>query len=331
MGKKAVQFVLALSIVLAAALMFGLVSYAFSRPPAHAEKGGINTRFTEEVLPWGIDRVDAGVVHSHSKGCGVRVAILDTGIDLCHADLRVAGDVTFVPGTTNGDDDNGHGTMVAGIIAALDNDFGVVGIAPGVELYSVKVLNKDGTGEIGAVLNGIEWAIAHNMQVINISFGSRMNMPRSVREALERAYNDGIVIVACAGNEGTASGEGDTIWAPAKYQPVIAVGAIDERNKRDMSSGTGDTLELVAPGINICSTAIGGGYGSISYTSASSPHVAGVAALLCASGVNSCAEVREILQQTAEDLGPPGWDSWYGYGLVNANKALAVALPTIVP
>ena len=104
------------------------------------------------------------------------------------------------------------------------------------------------------------------------------------------------------------------------------MGALDKLNNRNISSSTGDTLELVAPGINIYSTALGGGSGSISYTSAASPHVAGVAALLIASGVTDNAEVRQILQETAEDLGPPGWDGLYGYGLVNAVRALSVAL-----
>ena len=180
-------------------------------------------------------------MHSQNKGQGVKVAILDTGIDLDHPDLRVAGDVTFVPQTTSGDDDHGHGTMVAGVIAALDNGIGIVGIAPEVELYSVKVLNKYGAGVMSLILSGIEWAVDNNMQVINMSFGGLMNLPSSIKEALEKAYQAGIVIVGGAGN----AGDQGIIAAPARYESVIAVGAVNQQDMRASFSGTGAGLELV--------------------------------------------------------------------------------------
>jgi len=323
MRNKCLKLILPLSVMLMFTLIFGSASHAFAEPPAHAE----TVHITGRMLPWGIDRIDAELVYPSNKGTGVKVAVLDTGIDLDHPDLRVAGDVTFVPNTTSGDDDNGHGTMVAGIIAALDNDIGVVGVAPEVELYSVKVIDKDGVGRVSAVLSGIEWAVNNNMQVINMSFGSSMNMTSSIIAALDNAYKAGIVIVAAAGNEGDASGEGNNIDAPARYAPVIAVGATDKLDNRYSSSSTGNTLEVMAPGVNIPSTTMGGGYGRLSRTSASSPHVAGVAALLIASGVTSNVEVRQRLQETTEDLGPSGQDRWYGYGLVNAAEAVGVASP----
>ena len=283
--------------------------------------------FAGEVLPWGVDRVDAELVHPSNKGTGVKVAILDSGIDLDHLDLAVAGDVTFVPETTTGDDDNGHGTLVAGIVAALDNDIGVIGIAPEASLYAVKVLNQNGAGVMSVILSGIEWAVDNNMQVINMSFGSLGDMPSAVREALDNAYNAGIVIVAGAGNGGNASGEGTNIWAPARYKSVIAVGATDEQDARYPSSSTGYTLELVAPGVNIYSTAMGGGYGYITATSASSPHAVGVAALLIASGMSSNVDVRHRLRDSAEDLGEPGWDTQFGCGMVNADLAINFSEP----
>ncbi len=287
----------------------------------------ISSSFAGEVLPWGVDRVDAELVYPSNKGTGVKVAILDTGIDLDHPDLALAGDVTFVPNTTSGDDDSGHGTLVAGIVAALDNDIGVIGVAPGASLYAVKVLNQSGAGVMSIILSGIQWAIDNNMQVINLSFGSAMEWASSVREALQSAYDVGIVIVGSAGNGGDASGEGNNIWAAARYESVIAVGATDDQDARYTSSSTGYTLELVAPGVNIHSTAMGGDYGYMTGTSASSSHVAGVAALLIASGLTSNVDVRHRLRNSAEDLGDPGWDTRFGNGVVNADLAINFTEP----
>lgn len=280
-----------------------------------------------DILPWGVDRVDAELVHPTYRGTGVKVAVLDTGIDLDHPDLAVAGDVTFVYGTANGDDDNGHGTLVAGIIGALDNEIGVIGVAPEAALYSVKVLNYNGNALMSNVLSGIDWAANNGMQVINMSFGSFLEMPASIQDALVNAYNAGIVLVAGAGNGGNAQGTGNNIWSPARYTSVIAVGATDENDVRTEVSSTGYQLELVAPGANIFSTAMGGGYAYISTTSSASPHVAGTAALLIDAGVTSNIEVRNRLQSTATDLGAAGWDAQYGQGLANAYAAVNFSEP----
>lgn len=293
-------------------------------PKVTSVEEDIIVQIIADELPWGVDRIDAEVVHSQNKGWGVRVAILDTGIDLDHPDLRVTGDVSFVDGAVNGDDDHGHGTMVAGIVAALDNDIGVVGVAPEAELYAVKVLNQNGSSVSGSILAGIEWAVDNNMQVVNMSFGGILNLPWAVRTALDKAYQAGIVLIAGAGN----AGDGGIIYSPARYEAVIAVGAVDQQDVRASFSSTGPDLELVAPGVAIMSTSRDGGYDSGSGTSLSTPHVVGIAALLIASGSTNSIEVRQILQNTAEDLGSLGWDSWYGCGLANAAEALAIASPS---
>lgn len=247
-------------------------------------------------------------------GTGVRVAVLDSGIDLDHLDLRVAGNVSFVDGAADGNDDNGHGTMVAGIIAALDNGIGMTGVAPDAELYAVKVLDSTGHGTATSIVNGIDWAIDNEMQVIVMSFGSLMSLPRAVRRALDRASQAGIVLIAGAGN----TGDRGIILAPASHDAVIAVGAADSRGQRADFSGTGDDLELLAPGTGIVSTYPGGGYAISSGTSLAAPYVAGMAARLIAAGAGDGDAVRSILGKTARDLGVPGRDELTGYGLVVA-------------
>ncbi len=306
---------------IAASIPKGKLDSLRRNPKVTSVEEDITVQITNDKLYWSANHIDAEAMPGQNQGQGVKVAILDTGIDLDHPDLRMAGNVSFVPGTASGDDDHGHGTMVAGVVAALDNDTGVVGVAPEVALYSVKVLDQSGNGTMSVILSGIEWAVDNNMQVINMSFGGILNWPSAVRLALQKAYQAEIVIVAGAGN----TGDQGIIFAPARFEPVIAVGATDSTNARASFSGTGSTLELMAPGVGITSTSRGGGYSSGSGTSLSTPHVAGVAALLIADGVTHNVEVRQILQTTAKDLGSPGWDSWYGYGLVSVAEAIAAA------
>jgi len=300
---------------IAASIPKGKLDSLRRNPKVTSVEEDVIVQIIKETLPWEVDRIGrAEIVHSENKGRGVKVAILDTGIDLDHPDLAVAGNVTFVTETTSGDDDHGHGTMVAGIISALDNDIGVTGVAPETELYSVKVLNKEGRGYCSDILSGIEWAIDNGMNVVNMSFASRLNLPSAVETVLEKAYQAGIVLVAGSGNAGYIG----WVLPPARYESVIAVGATDQQDARASFSCAGPMLELMAPGVSIMSTSLGGGCSSGSGTSFSAPYVTGVAALLIASGVTHNTEVRQILQGTAEDLGSPGWDSYYGWGLVNA-------------
>ncbi|MBI4333900.1 MAG: S8 family serine peptidase [Chloroflexi bacterium] len=274
-----------------------------------------------QVLPAGVDRINAELVHPYNKGAGVKIAILDTGIDLNHPDLRVAGQVSFVAGAATAQDDHGHGTMVAGIIAALDNDIGVVGVAPEAQIYAVKVLRADGSGSVSDIIKGVQWAVDNGMQVVNMSFGGG-SWPWVGEQALSNAYNAGIVLVAGSGSQGRADGSGDNVNYPARYNNVVAVGAVDGQNNRLPGSSTGYALELAAPGLNIYTTARGGGYGFFGNTSAAAAHVSGAAALLIRAGVAGNLEVRRRLRDTALDLGSPGWDTRYGKGLINVSRAI---------
>jgi subtilisin family serine protease len=277
-----------------------------------------------ETLPWGVDRIDADVVQDGGNyGTGVKVAILDTGIDLDHPDLAVAGGATFVEGTTSPDDDNGHGTHVAGTVAALvGNGIGVIGVAPEAALYAVKVLDSGGSGSYSDIVAGIDWAVANGMQVINMSLGGRFDS-QTLQDACDNAYAAGVLLVAAAGNSGNPAGKGDNVAYPARYSSVIAVAATDSSDKRASFSSTGPDVELAAPGVDILSTYNDGDYATFSGTSMASPHVAGVAALVIAANPDfTNVDVRNAMNSTAIDLGSAGRDNQYGYGLVYAPDAV---------
>ncbi len=309
---------------------------------------------TDDTIPWGVARIGADVVHqSGTNGSGVKVAILDTGIDYTHPDLAsiYAGGYDFVNGDTSPMDDNGHGTHVAGTIAAVYNGTGVAGVAPGVEVYALKVLDRRGSGSFSNIIAALEWATGGSslpgsikVDVTNNSYASPVNPGFIVEMAFYLAYySDGVLSVAAAGNSGTTSGTGDTVEYPAKYDTVIAVAATDQSDTRASFSSTGPAVELSAPGVNILSTYLRNSYATGSGTSMASPHVVGTAALIMSSpettprdpdsdgifetngnGVWTNEEVRSLLQATADDLGATGKDSLYGYGIVDADEAALV-------
>jgi minor extracellular protease Epr len=277
----------------------------------------------QQPIPWGIAKIRAPQVWvTGNKGTGIKVAIIDTGIET-HPDLNVVGGATFVAGTSSYTDDNGHGTHCAGIVTALDNDIGVVGVAPEAALYAVKVLDRSGSGYLSDVIKGIEWCITNNMQVVSMSFGSTSDST-SLHAECDKAYNSGIVLVAAAGNSGPRA---NTIGYPAKYSSVIAVGATDSNDAVASWSSRGPELSVTAPGVSIYSTYKGGVYATMSGTSMACPHVTGTVALILAKAAHTPVEVRDILQKTAVDLGTPGRDSSYGYGRIDAYAASVPATP----
>jgi len=287
---------------------------------------------------WGVDRIDADLVwDTTNTGANIEVAVLDTGIDVDHPDLNVAGGYNAITtDDTEGaaDDDNGHGTHVAGIIAALkdtgENTGAVTGVAPDASLYAVKVLNSAGSGYLDWIIDGIYWAIGEHVDVINMSLGiDKQTLDQypiqnaAFQKACDDAYAAGIVVVAAAGNDGNPPGKGDNIIYPARYASVIAVAATNQDDERPKWSSTGPALELSAPGADILSTWNDGEYEPKSGTSMASPHVAGTVALMLAANPGlTPVNVRAILTNTADDLGATGWDSKYGEGLVDAEEAV---------
>ncbi len=273
-----------------------------------------------QVVPPGIRRIGADVspaarIDGIDERVNADVAIIDTGIDLAHPDLNVFRNVTFVTGTTSGNDDNGHGSHVAGIAAALDNDIGVVGVAPGARLWAVKVLDSDGSGALSDVISGVDYVTenAAEIEVANMSLGG-YGTADSLRLAIQNSVAKGVVYVVAAGNSASEIYGADLVFGtsddffPAAYPEVMTVSAMADTD--GMSGGSGfftfygddDTLatfsnfstvvvpynpvnspgaaiDVAAPGVNIYSTYMGESYATLSGTSMASPHVAGAVAL----------------------------------------------------
>lgn len=285
-----------------------------------------------QTLPTGVNRIDAEL-NLTNKGSGIGVAVIDTGISLTHTDLGtvISGKncVQAKKRNANANDDNGHGTHVAGTVAARDNGFGVVGVAPLANLIAVKVLNSQGSGTWSSVICGIDWVTAnaakYNIKVANMSLGgggsSDNNCGNTNNDALHKAIcrstAAGVTYVIAAGNSGSDAGTS----VPAAYDDtVITVSALADSDglAGGLGSATGygadDTfasfsnygsvVDVGAPGVNIYSTWLNGGYNTISGTSMASPHVAGAAALWIKSHPGSTwSQVRDGLTTAGEVLG----------------------------
>jgi len=313
-----------------AATMTPQAAYALTRNPgvAYVELDA-PVYALEQTVPWGIDRVFGDESYSFetwgvTAGDGVAVAIIDSGIDENHQDLpQLLGGVNTIDDTHWGYDGSGHGTHVAGTVAALDNTWGVVGVSPQVDLYAVKVLDANGSGTVASVVGGIDWAVQQGIPIMNMSLGTSSHV-QALQDACDAAYAVGYLIVSSAGNSGNPPGRGDNVGYPARYESVIAVAASTISDTRASYSSTGPAVELIAPGSSVVSTLPGDNYGFYSGTSMASPHVTGVAALVLAaqSGLTNV-QIRTILQETAEDLGLSS--NYQGYGMVRADLAVAAA------
>lgn len=271
-------------------------------------------RAAGETVPSGVSQVQAIDAHAlGATGEGIKVAVADTGIDWTHEDLNISGGASFVNGISSYRDDHGHGTHVAGTIAALDNEVGSIGVAPKVSLYSLKVLNSNASGDISSLISAVEWAMSQKINILNMSLEFYTHS-KSLERVLNKALSSGMLLIAAAGNRGT-----NTIAYPAAYQSVIAVGSVDALNRHVTTSNTGSDLEFVAPGENVWST-YPGGYQYSSGTSMAAPHVTGVAALVWQSKRTLTNEqLRALLQASSTPIGDK---NTFGYGLVNAVNAI---------
>lgn len=292
--------------------------------------GDIEAGVRAQGEDWGIGQTKVREAWKEGyTGKGVKVAVIDTGIDDTHYDLVVSGGVSFVDNEPWDYylDENGHGTHVAGIIGAKNNGIAYVGAAPDVELYAVKVFDSSGIGKISKILAGVDWAITHDIDVINLSLGSEQGYD-AYQSIFQKAYNQGIVVVAVAGNDfdgpldegGCASNRlVDCVDFPGVYNTTITVGATDIENQVAPFSSTGPSLDFVAPGVGIMSTYLSNQVARISGTSMAAPYVAGVVALLKEKyPAATPLEIKNLLIKNAMDVDEQGKDVASGYGLVQA-------------
>jgi subtilisin family serine protease len=283
---------------------------------------------------WALNALKAETVHGKTRGSGVTVAVVDTGVKSSHSDLsnRVLSGADYVAPGTSANDENGHGTHVAGIIAAVHNNRrGIAGFAPSSKILPVRVLDRNGSGTSANVAKGIIYAADRGAKVINLSLGSNQSST-AMQSAISYAIGKKVLVVAAAGNSGCGLLLGAPTEYPAAYSGVLGVGAVTQSISRASFSSCGSWVDVVAPGDRIISTMIqnsvglgcssSANYCTLSGTSFSTPYVAAAGALAIALRGWSQSTVASRLQSTATDISPAGKDSYTGAGFINPLKML---------
>ncbi len=283
---------------------------------------------------WGLTRLAAEQTWAQGPASGTLVAVVDTGVDPAHPDLAqvtVPGLDLVGPGDGR-TDPHGHGTHVAGVVAATGgNGVGGAGLAQGARVLPVRALDASGSGFDSDVAKGVAWAVDHGARVINLSLGGD-RQSSLLTASIDYAASKGVVVVAAAGNAGAT---GDPVLYPAATLGVVAVGAVGVDDARPAWSSSGSHLAVAAPGVGILSTVPGGGYASWDGSSMAAPFVAAAAALVLSDEPSlTTALVRKRLMDTARDVGAPGFDPYTGAGMVDvvaARTTRPVAAPAPTP
>jgi len=270
-----------------------------------------------ENIDWGMYRINAPEAWEIATGVGIKVGVIDTGIDTDHPDLigAVAGGYSAIGSSY--EDDNNHGTAVSTVIAARKNGVGIIGIAPGCTLYAIKVLNAKGSGWISDIVKGYQWALGQELDVVNMSLGS-YNRSQALIDAMDAAAAQGMATVCASGNDGKAS-----VCYPARNYNALVVGASGYEDTRVEWSNYGEAMKkngILAPGDWVLAGNKSGTWQRVSGTSIATPHVVGVIALLLE--IKWC-DREFIFEGCSLGLSPTLKD---GHGLLNARKALDVMI-----
>ena len=283
---------------------------------------------TSESIDWGMEMLSIPQYWRFTAGQNIKVAVLDTGIDFQHPELQdaIVEAADFTGSRSGPSDSGGHGTHVAGIIAARRNNAGIIGVAPECDLLVAKVLGDNGSGTGDGIASAIYWAVDKGADIISMSLGSPFALDE-VHRAIQYAINQNRFVICAAGNEGPDLG---TVSYPAAYVETIAVGSIDRQRKISGFSSRGREVDIVAPGDHILSTYPPSGFAELSGTSMATPFVAGIVALVLSkhrtfggnTPINNQNELIDHLVKTAIDLGEDGFDPDYGFGLINPRQLL---------
>lgn len=308
------------------------------RLPPWRRSGNVLSALSPQERDWGLNQFKIPEVWRKTRGAGVRIAVLDTGCDTTHPDLsgQVIGQRDFTNSPYGSGDVQGHGTHCAGVIAAKENDTGIVGVCPdlaesGGGLLIGKVLGDDGSGRSTWVADGVQWATQKRADVISMSLGSSQYDER-IHRAIERATESGAFVIAAAGNDGGGGSRTDRVNYPGRLDQTIAVGAVGRDKLIADFSSRGSAVDIAAPGVDILSCVPGGRYVRMSGTSMATPFVAAVVGLVLSLGkISGVENLRKLLVDHAEDAGRPGRDRDYGAGLIRPDTMLSDVSPPQAP
>ncbi|MVP02532.1 S8 family peptidase [Paenibacillus lutrae] len=279
-----------------------------------------------QIIPWGVQQIKAPDAWKKSKGSRVSVGVIDTGIDFYHPDLQasVARGINILNRHQLPIDDNGHGTHIAGTIAAAGKRMGIMGVAPKAVIHAVKAFDMNGSAYVSDIVAGIDWCVRNDLDVINMSFGMR-TYSQALEDAVTNAYQAGTVVVASSGNDGKSA----QIDYPARFSNVFSVGATTKTNKVAPFSNQGKRIDIYAPGESIYSCWLQGKYNELSGTSMATAHVSGVIALMLSVRARLRPnQIKQILRRSSTPLKKSKSADTDAPGLIHARRAVASLLKT---
>ncbi len=271
-------------------------------------------------IPWGVKQIKAPLVWKKSTGSRIKIGVVDTGADFNHPDLKssLSRGVNLLNRFSAPFDDNGHGTHIAGTIAAFNQQQqGMTGVAPKAMIYPIKAFDRYGSAYVSDIIMGIDWCVTNQMDIINMSFGMHQRS-QSLLDAVTAAYHAGVVIVSSSGNDGKQN----FIDYPARFPQTIAVGATNRKNRITTFTNRGKQIDVYAPGAQIYSTWIGGKYNELSGTSMATSHVTGLIALMKAYNPKLTPKrIKQVLKYSTVPIRTPA-NKPSSIGMIQAVKAL---------